>query len=43
MAAVEYQWIADIRTQLIPGPEGLIDQLAADGMTTGPEAAPIFL
>ena len=38
-AAAERQRIADVRAQLIPGHEALIDQLAADGKTTGPEAA----
>jgi signal peptide peptidase SppA len=38
-AAAERQRIADVRAQLIPGHEVLIDQLVADGKTTGPEAA----
>jgi len=38
-AAAERQRIADVRAQLIPGHEALIDQLAADGKTTGQEAA----
>lgn len=38
-AAAERQRIADVRAQLIPGHDALIDQLAADGKTTGPEAA----
>jgi signal peptide peptidase SppA len=38
-AAAERQRITDVRAQLIPGHEALIDQMAADGKTTGPEAA----
>ncbi len=38
-AAAERQRIIDVRAQLIPGHEALIDRLAADGKTTGPEAA----
>lgn len=38
-AAGERQRIADVRAQLIPGHETLIEQLAFDGQTTGPEAA----
>lgn len=38
-AARERGRIAAVREQLIPGHEALIEQLAADGKTTGPEAA----
>lgn len=38
-AAAERQRIADVRAQLIPGHETLIEQLAMDGTTTGPQAA----
>ena len=38
-AAAENQRIKDVRAQLIPGHEALIEQLAADGKTTGAEAA----
>ena len=38
-ASAERQRIADVRAQLIKGHEALIDQLAADGKTTGPMAA----
>jgi capsid assembly protease len=38
-AAAERQRIADVRAQLIPGHEALIDTLVMDGKTTGPEAA----
>jgi capsid assembly protease len=38
-AAAERQRITDVRAQLIPGHEALIEQLAMDGKTTGPEAA----
>lgn len=38
-ASAEQARIADVRAQLIPGHEPLIEQLAADGKTTGPEAA----
>ncbi len=38
-AEAERKRIADVRAQLIPGHETLIDQLASDGKTTGPEAA----
>lgn len=37
--AAERQRIADVREQLIPGHEALVDQLAADGQTTGAQAA----
>ena len=35
----ERQRITDVRAQLIPGHEALIEQCIADGKTTGPEAA----
>jgi ATP-dependent Clp protease, protease subunit len=35
----ERQRIADVRAQLIPGHEALIEELAGDGKTTGAEAA----
>lgn len=38
-ASAENQRIKDVRAQLIPGHEALIEQLAADGKTTGAEAA----
>ena len=38
-ATTERQRIADVRAQLIPGHEALVDGLAMDGKTTGPEAA----
>lgn len=38
-AAAERQRIADVRAQSMRGHEALIDRLAADGKTTGPEAA----
>lgn len=38
-AAAERQRIIDVRAQLIPGHEALIEGLANDGKTTGPEAA----
>ncbi len=38
-AVAERQRIADVRMQLIPGHEALIEQMASDGKTTGPEAA----
>lgn len=38
-ATAERQRIADVRAQLLPGHEALIDSLAADGATTGPMAA----
>lgn len=38
-AAAENQRIKDVRAQLIPGHEALIEALAADGKTSGAEAA----
>ena len=38
-AAGERARIAAVRAQALPGHEGLIEKLAADGQTTGPEAA----
>jgi capsid assembly protease len=38
-AASERDRIAAVRAQALPGHEGLIEQLAADGQTTGPDAA----
>ena len=38
-AAAERQRIADVRAQSLTGHEALIEMLAADGKTTGPEAA----
>lgn len=38
-AEAERQRIADVRAQLIPGHEKLIDELAADGKSTGGDAA----
>lgn len=38
-AAAERQRIVDVRTQTLPGHEALIEALAFDGKTTGPEAA----
>ncbi len=38
-AAQERERIAAVRAQSMPGHEALIEQLAADGKTTGPEAA----
>lgn len=38
-AESERKRIADVRAQAIPGHEALIETLAADGKTTGPEAA----
>jgi len=38
-AAGERDRIAAVRAQALPGHEGLIDKLAADGQTTGPQAA----
>ena len=38
-AEAERKRIAEVRAQLIPGHDALIDQLAGDGKTTGPEAA----
>jgi signal peptide peptidase SppA len=42
-AAAERQRIADVRAQSIPGHEDLIEALAFDGKTTGPEAAVAIL
>lgn len=38
-AAAETQRVNDVRAQLVPGHEALIEQFAADGQTTGDEAA----
>jgi len=38
-AAAERKRIADVKAQLIPGHEALIDSLIADGKTTGEQAA----
>jgi len=38
-AAGERERIAAVRAQSLPGHEALIEKLAADGLTTGPEAA----
>ena len=38
-ATAERQRIADVRAQTLPGHEALVEQLAFDGKTTGPEAA----
>lgn len=38
-AAAERQRIADVRAQTLPGHEKLVEALAFDGKTTGPEAA----
>lgn len=38
-AAAETQRVNDVRAQLVPGHEALIEQFAADGHTTGDEAA----
>jgi hypothetical protein len=38
-AAGERDRIAAVRAQSLPGHEALIEKLAADGVTTGPEAA----
>ena len=38
-AAAERERIAAVRAPLLPGPEDLIEALAADGKTSGPEAA----
>lgn len=38
-AVAETQRVNDVRAQLVPGHEALIEQLAADGQTTGDEAA----
>lgn len=42
-AASERQRIADVRAQSLPGHSTLIETLAADGKTTGPEAAAAVL
>jgi signal peptide peptidase SppA len=42
-AAAERDRIAAVRAQSLPGHEALIDQLAADGHTTGPQAAAAVL
>ena len=42
-AAAERARIADVRAQSLPGHQALIDTLAADGHTTGPQAASIVL
>lgn len=42
-AAAERQRIADVRAQSLPGHEALVEQLAFDGKTTGPEAAAAVL
>ena len=42
-AAIERDRIAAVRAQSLPGHEALIDTLAADGKTTGPEAAAAVL
>ncbi|WP_382155415.1 S49 family peptidase [Hydrogenophaga sp. ANAO-22] len=42
-AAAERQRIADVRAQTLPGHEALVEQLAFDGKTTGPEAASAVL
>jgi signal peptide peptidase SppA len=38
-AVAETQRVNDVRAQLVPGHEALIEQFAADGQTTGDEAA----
>lgn len=38
-AAAEVQRVADVRAQLVPGHEALIDRLATDGRSTGNDAA----
>ena len=38
-AVAERQRITDVRAQSLPGHEALVEQLAFDGKTTGPEAA----
>lgn len=38
-AAAERQRITDVRAQVLPGHEALIERLAFDGTTTGPQAA----
>lgn len=42
-AASEAQRAAEVRAQSLPGHEALIERLAADGRTTGPEAAQAVL
>lgn len=42
-AAAERDRIAAVRDQTLPGHEALIDKLAADGQTTGPQAAAAVL
>lgn len=42
-AVAERDRIASVRAQSLPGHEKLIEQLAADGKTTGPEAAAAVL
>jgi hypothetical protein len=42
-ARAERERIAAVRAQALPGHEALIEQLAADGKTTGPEAATAVL
>lgn len=42
-AAAERDRIASVRAQTLPGHEALVDQLAADGQTTGPQAAAAVL
>lgn len=42
-AAAERDRIAAVRAQTLPGHEALVDTLAADGQTTGPQAAAAVL
>lgn len=42
-AAAERARIAAVREQTLPGHEALVERLAADGRTTGPEAAAAVL
>lgn len=42
-AAAERQRITDVRAQSLPGHEALVERLAMDGKTTGPEAAAAVL
>ena len=42
-ATAERQRIADVRAQSLPGHEALVERLAFDGKTTGPEAATAVL
>lgn len=42
-ASAERQRIADVRAQLLPGHEALIESMAADGTTTGAQAAAAVL